>query len=258
MEILGIDIGGSGIKGATVDVHTGELTAERHRISTPQPATPEQVADVVAELVGHFEWEGLVGCALPARVKRGVAKTAANIDGSWIGTDAEQLFADRTGCPTVVLNDADAAGVAEMAFGAGRDHDGLVLLLTFGTGIGSALFNDGRLVPNTELGHVILAGQKKGTDAEDYAADRARKDEDLSWKEWAERVQEYLDHVEFLLSPDLIIIGGGVSKPKKHEKYLDLLKTEAELKTAELQNEAGIVGAACRARTLIGKLIRER
>lgn len=258
MEILGIDIGGSGIKGATVDVHTGELTAERHRISTPQPATPEKVSDVVVEIVQHFEWEGLIGCAIPARVKRGVAMTAANIDESWIGTDAEKLFADKTGCPTVVLNDADAAGVAEMAFGVGRDRDDLVLLLTFGTGIGSALFNDGRLVPNTEFGHVILSGQKKGEDAENYAADSARKNEDLSWKEWAKRVQEYLDHIEFLLSPDLIILGGGVSKPKKHDKYLDLLETKADLAPAELQNEAGIVGAACRARSLIGKLIRER
>ena len=250
MEILGIDIGGSGIKGATVDVQTGELTAERHRISTPQPATPEQVAEVVEEVVRHFEWEGLIGCALPARVKRGVAQTAANIDESWIGTDAEKLLAEKTGCPTVVLNDADAAGVAEMAFGAGRDRgDDLVVLLTFGTGIGSALFNEGRLVPNTEFGHVFLSGQKKGKDAEDYAADSARKADDLSWKEWAERVQEYLDHIEFILSPDLIILGGGVSKPKKAEKYLDLLETKADLMPAELQNEAGIVGAAYRART---------
>ena len=258
MEILGIDIGGSGIKGAPVDIQTGELVSDRYRISTPQPATPDAVSDVVAEIAQHFEWEGLVGCALPARVKRGVALTAANIDKAWIGTDAEKLIAKKTGCPTIALNDADAAGVAEMTFGAGKGREDLVLLLTFGTGIGSALFNEGRLVPNTEFGHVILSGQDKGKDAEDYAADSARKNDDLSWKEWAERAQEYLDHIEFLLSPDLIILGGGISKPKKHDKYLDQLSTKAELTPAELQNEAGIVGAACRARTLIGKLIRER
>lgn len=258
MEILGIDIGGSGIKGAPVDVQTGELMAERHRIPTPQPATPEKVSDMVAEIAEHFEWGGLIGCALPARVKRGVVLTAANIDESWIGTDAEKLFAKKTGHPTVVLNDADAAAVAEMVFGAGQGHDGLVLLLTFGTGIGSALFADGRLIPNTEFGHLVLAGQEEGQDAEEYAADRVRKAEDLSWKDWAKRVQKYLDHVEFILAPDLIILGGGVSKPKKRGKYLDLLDTQAELATAQLQNEAGIIGAACRARSLIGKLIRER
>ena len=258
MEILGIDIGGSGIKGARVDVQTGEMLSDRERISTPQPATPDAVGDAVAEIAQHFEWEGLIGCALPARVKRGIAMTAANIDDGWIGTDAEKLISKKTGCPTIALNDADAAGVAEMTFGAGKGREDLVLLLTFGTGIGSALFNDGRLVPNTEFGHVILPGQDKGKDAEDYAADSARKNDDLSWKKWAKRVQEYLEHIEFILSPDLIIIGGGVSRPKKYDKYLDLLSTEAELMPAQLQNEAGIIGAACRARTLIGKLIRER
>ena len=258
MEILGIDIGGSGIKGARVDVQTGEMTSDRERISTPQPATPDAVSDVVAEIAQHFEWEGLIGCALPARVKRGIAMTAANIDKAWIGTDAEKLISKKTGCPTIALNDADAAGVAEMAFGAGKDREDLVLLLTFGTGIGSALFNEGRLVPNTEFGHVILPGQDEGEDAEDYAADSARKSDDLSWKKWAKRAQEYLDHVEYLLSPDLIILGGGISRPKKYDKYLDLLSTEAELMPAQLQNEAGIIGAACRARALIGKLIRER
>lgn len=246
MEILGIDIGGSGIKGAPVDIHTGRLTAERHRIATPQPSSPAAVADVVAELARHFDWSGPIGCAFPARIKNGRALTAANISREWLGLDAATLFTEVTGRPTLLLNDADAAGIAELAFGAGRDRKGVVLLLTFGTGIGSALFSDGVLVPNTELGHLVF----HGSSAEHYAADRVRKELDLSWQEWAERVQEYLDHVEFLLGPDLIILAGGISKPKKRDRYLRHLHTRAELVTAELQNEAGIVGAAYAARHL--------
>ncbi|ARA94812.1 polyphosphate glucokinase [Rhodothermaceae bacterium RA] len=247
MQILGIDIGGSGIKGAPVDLENGRLLTERHRIATPQPATPTAVADVVRKITRHFDWSGPVGCAFPARIKHGKALTAANVDDSWLNTDVAALFAERTGCPTTVLNDADAAGLAEMTFGAGRGRTDLVLLLTFGTGIGSALFIERVLVPNTELGHIILHGK----DAEPYAADRARKEEKLSWKRWARRVQEYLDRIEFLLSPDLIIIGGGVSKPKRAEKFLPYLHTQAELVTAQLRNEAGIVGAALHARSLL-------
>lgn len=249
MEILGIDIGGSGIKGAPVNVLTGELTAKRHRIATPQPATPENIGNVVAELVRSFDWHGPVGCAFPARIKNGIALTAANIDPSWIGTNVASLFEQRTGCPVLVINDADAAGVAAMKFGAGRGRNDLVLFLTFGTGIGSALFINQTLVPNTELGHITLKGQV----AEHYASDRARKVHKLGWKSWAKRVQEYLDRIEFLLAPDLIILGGGISKEKRKEKFFPLLKTKAELVTAVLKNDAGIVGAAYMASTMLSE-----
>lgn len=246
MTILGIDIGGSGIKAAPVDTISGEMLSERHRIRTPRPAKPKAVAKVLAKLVDHFDWNGPVGVTLPARIKNGVALTAANIDKKWIGLNAAQLFAQFTRCPTLVLNDADAAGVAELAFGAGRDRRGLVLMLTFGTGIGSGLFINNTLVPNTELGHLIFHGNS----AEVYAADSARKRDNLSWEAWAGRVQEYLNHVEFLFAPDLIIIGGGVSRPKKTKRYLHVLQTQADLVPAQLQNEAGIIGAACAARVL--------
>ena len=243
LTILGIDVGGSGIKGALVDTTTGTLVTERHRIATPKPATPKAIARVVKRLVKHFGYSGPIGSAFPARIKHGVAKTASNIDKAWINTDAEALFREATGCSIVVLNDADAAGVAEMTFGAGKAQAGLVLMLTFGTGIGSALFIDGRLVPNTELGHIILHGGA----AENYAADRVRKIEDLSWKVWASRVQEYLAQIEFLIAPDRIIVGGGVSKPKRWERFSKYLNTEADLVAAQLRNEAGIVGAAMHA-----------
>ena len=240
MIVLGIDIGGSGIKGAPVDTDTGALVEERLRLATPHPACPKIIAGIVHEVVRHFDWEGPLGVTMPARVKAGVVLTAANIDDAWIGTDAGELFGESTGCDVLVINDADAAGVAEMALGSGRGCTGLALMLTFGTGIGSALFTGGVLVPNTELGHLKLHGDK----AEAYAAASARKINDLSWPDWAARVQEYLRHVEFLFAPDLIILGGGVSRPKRARKYLDLLSTKADLKLAELQNEAGIVGAA--------------
>ncbi len=241
MIVLGIDVGGSGIKGAPVDTQTGQLVDERHRIDTPKPATPEAVARVIGEIAGHFSWKGPIGTAFPARVKKGVAHTAANIDDSWIGTNAADLFAKTTGCKCLVLNDADAAGVAEMQFGAGRGRKDLVLILTFGTGIGTALFINQTLVPNAELGHIILPDHGP---AEPYATDRARKEEDLTWPEFAERIQEYLDRIEFLLAPDLIILGGGISKPKKTGKYFHLLHPKAEIQPAKLENEAGIVGAA--------------
>jgi polyphosphate glucokinase len=238
MEILGIDIGGSGIKGALVDITTGALTAERYRLPTPQPATPDAVADTVAEVVRHFAWKGPIGCTLPAVIKDGVAYSAANIDHSWIGADAQQLFKKKTKRRTYLLNDADAAGIAEMAFGAGKGQGGVVLMVTFGTGIGSALFVDGRLVPNTELGHLEV----RGKDAERRASDRIRQQKDLSWKKWAARVDEYLGRLEALFSPDLFIIGGGVSK--KHEQFLPLLRRRTPVVPAQLLNNAGIVGAA--------------
>ena len=249
VEILGIDIGGSGIKGAPVNTETGQLIHERHRIPTPQPATPDAVVNVVQEIAKFFEWNGAIGCTFPARIKRGIARTAANVDKSWLGTNVENLIEAKTGCPTVVLNDADAAGVAEMAFGAGRDRNDMVLLLTFGTGIGSALFINNILVPNTEFGHIRMFDKS----AEKYAADSARKRNDLKWEKWAERVQEYLDYVEFVLSPDMIIIGGGVSKPHKKNRFFHLLRTDADLVTAQLQNDAGIIGGAYRAKQLLVK-----
>jgi polyphosphate glucokinase len=245
MDVMGIDIGGSGIKGAPVDVVKGELVAERYRIPTPQPSKPDAVAEVVGEIVRHFDWQGPIGCAFPAIVQHGVTRSAANVDEEWIGTDAVKLFMDATGCPVRVLNDADAAGVAAMAFGAGQNQNGVVIMLTIGTGIGSAIFLDGKLVPNTELGHL----QIQGKDAEHRASDRIRKEENLSWKQWGKRLNEYLQHVEFLFSPDLFIIGGGVSK--KHDKYFKYLELQTPIVPAELRNEAGIIGAAMAARDLV-------
>jgi polyphosphate glucokinase len=244
VKILGVDIGGSGIKGAPVNIEKGVLTTERYRIPTPQPAKPDAVADVVAQIAQHFAWQGPVGCTFPAVVKSGVVYSAANVDQSWIGTNGQQLLEQKTDCPVILLNDADAAGLAEMEFGAGKDHNGVVIILTLGTGIGSAIFVNGVLVPNTEFGHMEI----RGKDAEDRASDRVRKEDELSWKKWAARVNEFLDRMELLFSPDLFILGGGVSK--KHEKYLHLLATKTEIVPAQLLNEAGIIGAAMAAKLL--------
>lgn len=238
MPIMGIDIGGSGIKGAPVDVESGQLLQPRHRIATPQPSTPEAVAQVVGQLVRHFAYEGPVGCTFPAVVQHGVTLSAANVDASWIGAHAQELFMQSIGHDVRVLNDGDAAGIAEMKFGAGKDHQGVVIILTFGTGIGSAIFTDGVLLPNTEFGHV----QVRGKDAEHRAAARIRDEEELSWKDWAVRVNEFLQYMELLFSPDLFIIGGGVSK--KYAKFSKYLNVRAELAPAQLGNDAGIVGAA--------------
>ncbi|MGC9396158.1 MAG: polyphosphate--glucose phosphotransferase, partial [Anaerolineae bacterium] len=217
MGILGIDIGGSGIKGAVVDTETGEFLADRHRIPMPEGAKPQDVAKVVKKIKKHFAWKGPIGCCFPASIQHGVARTAANVDKNWIGTNAEQLFSGATGCPVRVLNDADAAGLAEMRFGAGKGIDGLVLIVTIGTGLGTALFTDGVLVPNTELGHIEMNGK----DAELQASDAARKREDLSWKAWAKRFDQYLNAMRALLWPDLIILGGGASKKlKKFSRHL--------------------------------------
>jgi polyphosphate glucokinase len=238
-HVLGIDIGGSGIKAAPVDTATGELTAERQKLETPHPATPDAVVDVVAQLARAFHWTGPAGVTFPGVVVNGVIHTAANLDHAWIGVDAVKTLEASTKLPVTVLNDADAAGVAEMRFGAGKGVGGTVLLLTFGTGIGSALFTDGVLVPNTEFGHVEI----RGKDAERRASELAREEHDLSWDTWAGRVDEYLSHVEALLSPGLIIIGGGVSR--KADRFLPLLTgLRAKVVPAALQNEAGIVGAA--------------
>ncbi len=238
MHFLGIDIGGSGIKAALVDVQRGKLVGERVRVATPQPSKPKAVAAVVRDLARHFEGRGAIGCTFPAIVKQGIAQSASNVDAAWIGTDAAQLFHRATRRPVTVLNDADAAGLAEVRFGAGQGRDGVVLVLTIGTGIGSALFLDGKLVPNTQLGHLELHGVK----AEWRASDRVRQEKDLSWKRWARRLNEYMQHLELLFSPDLIIIGGGVSK--QHDRFLHRLKVKAPVVPAALRNEAGIVGAA--------------
>ena len=242
---MGIDIGGSGIKGALVDIEKGVLTTDRYRVSTPQPSKPKAVAKAVAEIVDHFEWNGPIGCTFPAIIKKGVAYSAANVDDEWIGTDAARIIQRYTGDPVLIINDADAAGIAEMHFGAGRGHKGVVIMLTLGTGIGSAIFVNGELVPNTELGHLEL----RGKDGEDRASDRIRTEKDLSWKKWAKRLNEYIQHVEFLFSPDLFIIGGGVSK--KYQKYFPHLDLKTEIVPAQLRNEAGIVGAAMAAQSLI-------
>lgn len=245
MKLLGIDIGGSGIKGALVDTELGQLIGERHRIATPTGALPQEVAKEVAQMVSHFAWNGPIGCTFPAIVHHGVTLSAANVDQSWIGTNAQELFEKETGLPVHVLNDADAAGIAEIEFGAGRGRKGVVMMLTFGTGIGSAIFLDGKLLPNSELGHLEI----RGKDAEHRASAKVKEDKDLSWKQWAERVNEVLAKLEFLFSPDLFIIGGGVSK--RYEKFLPLLKTRAEVVPAQFFNDAGIVGAAMAARTLV-------
>jgi polyphosphate glucokinase len=244
MQIFGLDIGGSGIKGAPVDLDRGDLAQERCKVLTPHPATPDGVADGVRQVVEHFGWTGRVGLTFPGVVTGGATvRTAANVDKSWVDTDARALFGERLGgLDVTVVNDADAAGVAEMHFGAGRGRKGTVVLLTFGTGIGSAVFTDGVLVPNTELGHLELDGH----DAEKRASSKVKDDHDMSWEHWAHRVQKYLAHVEMLFSPELFIIGGGVSR--KSHKFLPRIEgIRAEILPAQLQNNAGIVGAAMHA-----------
>ena len=245
MEILGIDIGGSGIKGAPVDIETGEFTQERYRLATPQPSKPEAVAETVRDVARFFNWEGPVGCTFPAIVKNGTMYSAANVDDAWIGTNGKALFEETMNLPVHVLNDADAAGIAEMIFGAGRGHKGVVMMLTLGTGIGSAIFVEGKLVPNLELGHLEVRGKS----AEDRASDRVRQEKDLSWEKWGRRLNEYLHRLEYLFSPDLFIIGGGVSK--RADKFLPLLELNTEIVPAQLQNDAGIVGAALSAMPLL-------
>ena len=248
-EILGIDIGGSGIKGAPVDVDSGTLLAPRFRLPTPGSAKPEPVAEAVVRIASHFAWNGPIGCGFPAVVQNRVVRSAANIHKKWIGVDASALFrealkAQELTCPVIVANDADVAGIAEMTFGAGQDRMGVVLVITIGTGLGSALFINGQLVPNTELGHI----QMYGKDAELHASDAARRREKLTWKRWARRFNKYLLELERLFSPDVFILGGGASK--KHEKFMPYLSVRAEVLPAQMLNEAGIIGAALAARNL--------
>lgn len=238
MHILGIDIGGSGIKGAPVDIEKGEMLTKRYRIRTPRPAKPEPIAKTVAKIAKRFKWDGPIGCGFPAVVQHGITRTAANINNEWIGTNAAELFSSATGCPVKVINDADAAGLAEMTFGAGQGRTGSVLLVTIGTGLGTSLFTDGILLPNTELGHIEINGE----DAELNASDAARQRDKLSWKKWGKRLDTYLTSLEKLVWPDLIILGGGVSK--QHKKFMPYLSVQAEIVIAKTFNEAGIIGAA--------------
>lgn len=242
-KVLGIDVGGSGIKGAIVKTKSGKLKSERHRIVTPQPATPEAVAEVINQIVQHFKWDGPIGVGFPAAIQHGFVRTAANVDSSWIGVNGNELLFKKTGLPAYLINDADAAGMAEMKFGAGKDHKGTVLLITVGTGIGTVIYSKGKLVPNSELGHIFMSNGKEG---EHYASDAARKNEDLSWEDWAVRFNEYVNYLEALFWPDLIIVGGGASK--KEKKFFQFLETNATVVTAELLNNAGIVGAALAAK----------
>ncbi len=245
-KLLGIDIGGSGIKGAIVDIKKGKLLTERHRIETPKPSTPMAVAHVVRELVEHFAWDGPVGCGFPAVVRHGVALTAANISRKWIGTNAEELFHETTDLPFAVLNDADAAALAEMRYGAGKGKKGVTFLITIGTGIGTALFLEDKLLPNTELGHLHLPGNKQ--DAEYFASDAARKRGDLSWSAWGKRFDQYLNYVYHLFYPDRFVIGGGASK--KFDKFEAFITVPVPVLPAQLLNQAGIVGAALSAEHL--------
>lgn len=240
---FGIDIGGSGIKGAPVDLATGTFAAERVRLDTPSKSTPDKVVEVVLDVLAAFDWKGPFGCTFPGVVRSGVVHTAANVDKSWIGVDLSGILAERTGEQVTVVNDADAAGVAEQRFGAAADVGGVVIVTTLGTGIGSAVLHDGVLLPNTEFGHLYLAD---GHEAEKRAAASVREEKDLTWEHWAKRLQEFYSHVEDIFSPDLFVVG-GVSK--KADKFLPLLSLRTPIVPAALLNDAGIVGAALLAST---------
>ena len=238
MNVLGIDVGGSGIKGAPVDLETGQLLEERVRIKTPKKAEPEPVAEVVAKIAKSFDWKGPIGIGFPAPIKAGEVLMAANISDKWVGINADELLTNATGCDCTMINDADAAGLAEMKFGAGKDHKGTVVMLTLGTGIGTAFFHRGCLLPNTEFGHLDINGK----DAEHRASDAVRQRENLSWKKYARRLNRFMAEIEKLFWPDLFIIGGGISK--KSENYVPLLKIKTPVVPAQFLNEAGILGAA--------------
>lgn len=248
MQILGIDVGGTGIKSAIVETSTGELVSERHRIDTPRPATPKAVGEALKEVLAHHRWKGPVGMGFPAAIQHGIARTASNIDKSFIGLPIAEYFTKQTGSTFYLANDADVAGMAEMRFGAGKDNDGVVLIITIGTGLGTALFSEGHLLPNTELGHVYL---ENGHEAERYASEAVRVTKDLKWKDWGERLNLYLCTMENLLWPDLIVLGGGVSE--KLHKFSPMITTKAPVVAASFLNQAGIVGAALFAEESLGR-----
>lgn len=240
LTVLGIDIGGTGMKGAPVNVHTGELLTERFRIPTPQPASPQNMGNTLKAIVDHFEWKGPIGCGFPAVVQLGTVRTASNIDKRWIGTPGEAFFSEKIGQPVKMVNDADAAGLASASFGAGKGVKGVSIFITVGTGIGSAVFIDGKLVPNTELGQVYL--KKHDKVAEKYCANSIRKKEELSWEVWGNRFNEYLNQIHDWFYPNKIIVGGGQSK--KWDQYEQWIDVPCETVPATLLNNAGIVGAA--------------
>jgi polyphosphate glucokinase len=243
-HILGIDVGGSGIKGAIVDLASGTFVGERYRIATPDPATPKSMGRVVSRIVRHFHWHGPVGCGMPGPIKEGRVLALANLDKAWVGTRADEVYSNACGCAVTVVNDADAAGMAEMRFGAGKELSGVVVITTLGTGVGSAVFVNGVLVPNTEFGQMVIDGKR----AEERAAARIRKERNLSWKRWAKDLNQYLRAVENILWPDAFIIGGGVSR--KSEKFFPFLTLATPVHPAALRNEAGIVGSALAAQEL--------
>lgn len=246
MNILGIDVGGSGIKGAIVNTENGVLLTERLRLKTPQPALPDNVGKTIRTIVKNLQWEGPIGVGFPAAIQNGIVRTATNIDSSWIGANADKIFSETTKNPTITLNDADAAGLAEMNFGAGQNNKGVVILITVGTGIGTVIFSNGGLLPNTELGHIYL---KNGLIAENYASDAVRKNEALKWKKWGQRFNQYLQTLEDLFWPNLFILGGGASK--KFDKFSEVLSIRTKIVPAQLLNNAGIIGAAMAARRLV-------
>ncbi len=245
--VLGIDIGGSGIKGAIVDIKTGEPETDRFRIPTPNPSTPEAVTDTINQIAKHFSWKGHIGVGFPGVIQHGVVKTAANVDGGWVNVNLEKLMNKRTGSKCIAINDADAAGMAEMKYGAGKKNKGVVIMLTVGTGIGCALFTNGKIVPNCECGHLCLPGDIE--DAEKWASDAARKNFDLDWDEWMQRLKKYVNYIEDMFWPDLIIIGGGIAK--KLQKNGIPFETRTKIVPARLLNEAGIIGAAVAAKKLL-------
>lgn len=239
MELLGIDIGGSGIKAAIVDIHTGELVTERHRIPTPKPATPEAVAKVIKQMVDHFDWKQAVGCSFPTTIIGGKCVHSGNLDKSWLNVQVDELFQKECGVPFFLSNDADLAGVAEMNLGAGKGEKGVAIVITIGTGIGSGLFMDGKLVPNLEVGKLL---HTNGEIIELHTADSARKREELSLKKWAKRFDKLLKYVDLVFSPELIILGGGISK--KYDEFKQYLTANVPIKVAQFRNNAGIIGAA--------------
>lgn len=246
MKILGIDIGGSGIKGCPVDLATGEFAEERLRIPTPNPATPEAVVETIYEIIDAFKWKGKVGCGYPGVIHGNTIFTAANLDESLMGFDLGAAITAKTRKPTRILNDADAAGLAEMHYGSGKGFHGVSVLITVGTGLGTAMFHDSQLVPNLELGHLKMKHKGKFVDAERIAADSSRRSQDMSWGTWAKHFSKYLEYVHSLTRPELFLIGGGIAK--KHDKFMDKLKSPCEIRTATLENAAGIIGAALAAK----------
>lgn len=239
MDILGIDIGGSSLKGAIVDVEKGDLKTLTHRIPTPQHRKPDEIAQAVLEMVAHFNYRGTVGCGFPTIVKKGICKHEGNLSKDWVGQDVESLFEKTTGLQFAVINDADAAGLAEVKFGAGRGLEGFILMITVGTGLGSGAYVNGELIPNFELGQIPYREFEK---IEEWAASSIKTQERLSYKEWGKRFNTFLQYIEKILNPDTILVGGGISNDwKKFEKHL---KTEVTLIPAELRNDSGILGAA--------------